>query len=194
MLCFDLVVAADPRQAGAEGRCLTTLLEVAATAGYRTGLLPLRGAGMGTAQQVATALRPLLGDGRVGWLDTDTPVQAELLLVYHVGPMLQGHLRQLWGRAGRCQLRLDQPATFARGEKLFDLASLARRVEAAFGRSPDIVAADPLVAASVPADAGPELASGIGPPATGLQAGDEAPAGMRRIGRHCLGGAGAVPA
>ena len=51
MLCFDLVVAADPRQAGADGRCLAALLEAAAAAGYRTGLLPLRGAGMGTAQQ-----------------------------------------------------------------------------------------------------------------------------------------------
>jgi hypothetical protein len=194
MLCFDLVVAADPRQAGADGRCLAALLEAAAAAGYRTGLLPLRGAGMGTAQQVATSLRSLFGDGRVSWLDTDAPVQAELLLVYHVGPMLQGNPRQLPVRATRCQLRLDQPATSAADERLFDLASLARRAEAAFGRTPDFIAADPLVAASVPAGAGPELASGIWPPATRLRAGDEAPAGTPRIGRHCLGGAGAIPA
>src|SRR4051794_26569416 len=104
MLCFDLVVAADPHQAGADGRCLAALLEAAATGGYRTGLLPLRGAGMGTARHVATALRVLVGDGQVGWLDTDTSVQAELLLVYHIGPMLQGNPRQLPVRAARCQL------------------------------------------------------------------------------------------
>ena len=58
MLCLDLVVAADPRQAGADGRCLAALLEAAAAAGYRTGLLPLRGAAHGHGATVATSLRP----------------------------------------------------------------------------------------------------------------------------------------
>ena len=193
MLCFDLVVAADPRLRGADGRCLATLLEAAAEAGYRTALLPLRGAGSATAQQVTAALRPLLSDGRVGWLDTDAPVQAELALVYHVGPLLPGNLPQPAVQANRCVLRLDQPVTAAGGEALFDLALLARRAEAAFGQTPEVTAADPLVAASVPAHGSPGLTAGIWPPATRLQGGDEAPAGARRIGRHCLGGAAAVP-
>ena len=79
MLCLDLVVAADPRQAGADGRCLATLLESAANAGYRTGLLPLRGASSATAQRIGAALRPLFGDGRVDWLDTDALIQADLI-------------------------------------------------------------------------------------------------------------------
>ena len=193
MLCLDLVVAADPRLRDADGRCLATLLEAAAGAGYRTALLPLRGAAAATAQQVAPALRPLLGDGRVGWLDTDAPVQTELALIYQVGPMLAGDLPPPAVRANRCVLRLDQPVTAAGGEALLDLALLTRRAEAAFGLAPEVTAADPLVAASVPAHGAPVLSAGFWPPATRLLGGDAAPAGVRRLGRHCLGGAAAVP-
>ena len=93
MLALDLVVAADPRLRGADGRCLAALLETAA-AGYRIGLLPLRSPSPATAQRVAPALQPLLADGRVRWLDPDGSARAGLVLVYHVAPMLQGPARR----------------------------------------------------------------------------------------------------
>ena len=115
MMWLDLVVAADPRLRGADGRCLAALLESAAVAGYRTGLLPLRGSSRATAQRVAPALRPLLGRRQRRWLDTGRPVQAGLVLVYHVGAhACRGRPRRAQSRrTTACLLRLDQPALAA---------------------------------------------------------------------------------
>lgn len=195
MMWFDLVVVADPRQRGADGRCLAALLQCAAMDGYRTGLIALRGPARAAAPRVAPALRPLLADGSVTWLDTDTPVDAGLALIYHVGPLLQGQARRLHVRARQRLLRLDQPPVAASGETLFDLAHLARQAEAYLGDAVDVVAADPLIAAALPAGrAGLQLDPTIWPPVTLFRAADHLADGSGPLGRHCLGGWGAVPA
>ena len=194
MMWFDLVVVADVRLRGADGRCLAALLQCAAMDGYRTGLIALRGSSRATAPRVAPALRPLLADGSVTWLDTDMPVDAGLALVYHVGPMLQGQPRRLQLRARQRLLRLDQPPTTASGEMLFDLAHLLRQAEAYLGDEPDVVAADPLIAAALPAGrAELQLDATIWPPVTLFRAAEQVVAGSGPIGRHYLGGWGALP-
>ncbi len=193
MLWFDLVVAADPRQRGADGRCLAALLAAAATAGYRVGLLPMHGGRASSAQSVTPALRPLLADGRLLWLDPAAPVEAGNALAYHVAPFLQGPARKGPVRAHRTVLRLDQPASAATGEPLFDLRALAARIETSFGQRPAIVAADPLIAASVRQAPGLEPMAGHWLPVTGLQRAAEVGLGTSRLGRHCLGGYGAAP-
>lgn len=193
MMWFDLVVAADPRQRGADGRCLAALLAAAAAAGYRVGLLPMQGGSSAPAQSVTPALRPLLADGRLVWLDPEAPVEAGNVLAYHVAPFLQGPARQAPVRARRAVLRLDQPARATTGEALFDLPTLAARIETSFGQRPAIVAADPLIAASVRQAPGLEPMAGHWPPVTSLQGAAEVGLGTSRLGRHCLGGFGAVP-
>src|SRR4051794_19734737 len=64
MLSLDLVVLADPRLPGADGRCLAALLDAAAGAGYRVGLLAQRGPAPAPSARVAPALQNLLAAGR----------------------------------------------------------------------------------------------------------------------------------
>ena len=89
---------------------------------------------------------------------------------------------------------MDQPALAGTGERLFDLAALTRQVAAAFDCRPEIVAADPLIAATLDLAADDEPAAWIWPPTTRLLAGEHPPEGLNRIGRHGLGGTGAIPA
>ncbi len=194
MLWFDLVVAADQRQPGADGRCLAAMLAAAAAAGYRTGLLPLRGRVAGRARPTAPALRALLAEGRITWLDPEGAVQADTVLVHHMAPLLAGLDRASPVRAARCLLRLDQPVTTGAGESLVDLPALRRHAVAAFGQLPELVAADPLVAASLPLGAASGLVADHWLPITALRAADVPAEGRHRLGRHCLGGGGAVPA
>jgi UDP:flavonoid glycosyltransferase YjiC (YdhE family) len=195
MLSLDLVVLADPRLPGADGRCLAALLEAAAEAGYRVGLLAQRGPAPAPSARVAPALQNLLAAGRASWLDPDERVEAALALAYHVRPLLEGLAGSCRVRAEQVLLRVDQPPVDAAGESLFDLPRLARQLSACLGGMPRLVAADPLLARMVARGApGLELETAPWPPAT-LLAGrdDDLPARVRIVGRHCLGGTGAVP-
>ena len=61
MMWFDLVVVADPRQRGAEGRCLAAFLRAAAMDGYRTGLIALRAPATAAGPGSRAAQRPWRG-------------------------------------------------------------------------------------------------------------------------------------
>lgn len=196
MTVFDLMVVADPRQRGADGRCLAAMLEAAAEAGYRTALLARRGPGPAPAIGFAPGLRRLLQSRKVTWLDPGVTIEARLALVHHLRPLREGTASWCRVRTGQALLRVDQPTASAGGESLVDLARMRREAEALLGIAPEIVPADPLVAAHLrlaPTIASTDLS--FWPAITTLSGpdADELPTTLRRIGRHCLGGTGALP-
>ena len=195
MMWFDLVVVADPRLRGADGRCLAALLQCAAMDGYRTGLMALRGP---PGPQPHAWPRPCARCWPTAASPGSIPTSPSMpgwSSLYHVGPLLQGQPRRL-PRARTTAPAAPRPA--ARGRVRRDAvrsrASARDRPRPVSGCPPDVVAADPLIAAALPAgraglQAGPDhLAAGhlVARPAT------TRPTGPSRIGRHCLGGWGAT--
>lgn len=184
---LDLVVAADPRRGGADGRALAALLERAARRGWRTGFLPLAGPPVLPARPLQPRLSRLLEAREVLLVDPAEPARCRLALGFEALPLLGAARRPPRLATRSALLRLEAPP--ARwSELLLDPAELLERAGTVLGGEARLVPADPLVAAALEAD--PywrrlPRSPAPWPAIVGIAAGPGRPrTRLRRIGRH----------
>lgn len=186
---FDLVVAADPFRGGADGRALADLLAGAAGRGWRVGLLPLLGPPVQPPRPVQPRLAGLLRARTVLLVDPPEPARARLALGFEALPFVAAARRPPRLLAERALLRLEAPAA-AWAELVATPADLLARAGAVLGAPATLVAADPLIAASLAAApawrALPRAAEPWPLPAPARAPGPPRPTRPRllRIGRH----------
>lgn len=147
---LDLVVAADPRRGGADGRQLATLLGLAAGRGWRTGLLPLSGPPVLPARPIQPGLARLLARREVRLVDPEAPAGCRLALAFEALPLLAAARRPPRLSARRALLRLEAPAA-AWAELLPAPAELLERAGPVLGGPVALVAGDALIASSLAA-------------------------------------------
>ncbi len=191
---LDLVVAADPFRGGADGRALAGLLAASAERGWRVGLLPLQGPPVQPPRPVQKRLARLLRERAVLLLDPPEPARARLVLGFETLPFVAAARRPPRLVAERALLRLEAPAA-AWAELVAAPAELLARAGAVLGAPASLVAADPLIAASLAAAPAwqrlPRAAEPWPPARPAPAAAPPRPRrGLVRIGRH---GPAAVP-
>lgn len=182
---FDLVVAADARRRGADGRALALLLETAAKLGYATALLPLGGPPPQPAAGFNPRIRTLIDQRQLAFLDPERPAEAGLALGWEASSFSGLARRPPRLRAQRALLRLDRPG-LGPAQTLLTLAT------AVLGAPPTLVPADPFIAREIPDAAAepwlPPVAMAAHVPTTAR------PDGPLMLGRHAGGGPDALEA
>ena len=171
---FDFVVIVDLRLPGAEARSLAGLLDAMTARGQSVGLISVMGPLADPRRHVARPLGARLKSGRVRWLATPGPIEAEVALVHHLAPLLADPDRITRVDARKVLIRVDQPI-----RPPIDLDAVLERASWFFGRRPALLAADSRVAASLPASA--DIVDGFWPPPAVAQPAAEAAPGQPRL-------------
>ena len=173
---FDFVVIVDLRLPGAEARSLAGLLDAMTARGRSVGLISVMGPLADPRRHIARPPGARLRAGRVRWLATPGPIEAEVALVHHLAPLLADPDRIARVDARHVLLRVDQPIT-----PRIDLDAVLERATWFFGRRPALLATDSRVLASLPAAV--DIVGGLWPPpAVARPAVEAAPNHPRLIG------------
>jgi hypothetical protein len=141
---FDFLIMADPRLAEADCGAFAGLLEAMLERGSSVGLLSVLGPLADQRRFLPRALAELLRDGRVRWPAVPGPVDAEILLVYHLSPLLADPDRITRIAATRCFLRVERPL-----DERIDLAAVLERLRWFCPQQPGLLATDDAVLASL---------------------------------------------
>jgi hypothetical protein len=158
---FDLVVAADPRLAGAAERSLVASLRALAGSGYSLALIPTFSAERDSRRRFPLALRAPLAAGQVRLVDPDLRCTCRLLLGYHLLPFIGVLSAPLRVEAERRIVRCDQPLLDVEGRRLLHLQTLLKGLDEALGGRVALAPVDAGIAASLSATLPPER---IAPP------------------------------
>ncbi|MCK7616050.1 glycosyltransferase family protein [Roseibium sediminicola] len=130
---FDVLFVADPRFEGGSSTALALELRVAARAGYRTGLMMVRGPIIGHPFPIHPEIREVLDAGLVERTDPDAEIQADLVLVHHPS-ILDNIMRpRPRVRTGRIIVVLHHPVKDATGRIQYELEFIQKHAAMAFG-------------------------------------------------------------
>lgn len=146
-----MVVAADPRLAGAAERSLVATFEALAAAGFSTALIPILSAERDSRRRFPGRLRRLLASGLVRLVDPDLRCSCRLLLGYHLLPFLGSLSAPLRVEAEQRILRCDQPPLDVHDATLLHFPALLGGVDEAFGGEVALAPVDAGVAANLSA-------------------------------------------
>ena len=141
---FDFLIMVDPRLSETDCGAFAGLLETMLEQGSSVGLLSVLGPLADQRRFLPRALTELLRDGRVRWLAVPGPVDADILLVYHLSPLLADPDRITRIAATRCFLRVEQPL-----DERIDLAAILERLSWFSPQQPELLATDDAVLASL---------------------------------------------
>ncbi len=141
---FDYLIMVDPRLSETEGGVFAGLLAAMVERGNSVGLLSVLGPLAEQRRFLPAALARLLRDGDVHWLATPGPVDASVLLVYHLAPLLADPDRITRVEARRCYLRVEQPL-----DERIDLTLILDRLRWFCPLFPEFLAASAAVMASL---------------------------------------------
>ena len=133
---YDLVVLADLRFPGGTSTALATEIRTQAAAGYRTGLVHVKGPVLRLPHPFHPEIRALLDAGACELIDPDHPVAAGAVLVHH--PQLFTHppARRLRIATERLLVIVHHPPFDAEGAAFYDVAQIDDHVTEIFGLRP----------------------------------------------------------
>ncbi|MGH6922725.1 MAG: glycosyltransferase [Propylenella sp.] len=152
---LDIVFVSDARFPGGTSTALATEILAAADAGFRAGLLHVRGPVLGRPHPFNPQLRGAIDSGKVAWLDPRQRLDCELLVVYH--PMLfpMPLAERIEIRPREAVIVAQHPPLDGEGEPQYDIIQQVRSVETSFGCRPAVAPVGPNCRsgfASVPLD------------------------------------------
>jgi Glycosyltransferase family 28 C-terminal domain len=130
---YDIVAIGDLRFPGGTSTAIAEELRAQAAAGYRTGLIQLKGPLLKFPHPIHPGIRRCLDEGIADLLDPDTPVAARLVLAQH--PSLFTYLprRALRVDAQARLLIVRHPPFDGVGQPSYDCAAIRRHAEAVLG-------------------------------------------------------------
>ncbi|MGH6919615.1 MAG: glycosyl transferase, partial [Geminicoccaceae bacterium] len=130
---YDVVTIGDFRFPGGTSTGVVEELRAQAAAGYRAGLIQLKGPVLKYPHPIHPEIRRCLDDGIADLLDPDTAIAARLLLVHH--PSLFTYLprRALRVDAETRLLIVPHPPFDGLGQPSYDCTSIHRNAEAVLG-------------------------------------------------------------
>jgi hypothetical protein len=130
---YDIVAIGDFRFPGGTSTAIAEELRAQAAAGYRTGLIQLKGPVLKFPHPINPRIRRCLDEGIAELLDPDAAVAARLVLAHH--PSLFTHLphRALRIEAEARLLIVQHPPLDGLGQPNYDCAAVHRHAEAVLG-------------------------------------------------------------
>jgi Glycosyltransferase family 28 C-terminal domain len=130
---YDVVAIGDFRFPGGTSTAVVEELRAQAAAGYRTGLIQLKGPVLQYPHPVHAGIRRCLDEGIADLLDPDAPVAARIVLAHH--PSLFTYLphRALRVAAEARLLIVRHPPFDGLGQPSYDCATIHRNAEAVLG-------------------------------------------------------------
>ena len=130
---YDIVAVGDFRFPGGTSTAVAEELRAQAVAGYRTGLIPLKGPILKYPHGIHPQIRACLDEGLADLLDPDEAITARLVLAHH--PSLFIHLprRALRIEAEARLLIVHHPPLDGLGQANYDSAIIHRHAEAVLG-------------------------------------------------------------
>jgi hypothetical protein len=130
---YDIVSIGDYRFPGGTSSAVAEELRVQAAAGYRTGLIQLKGPVLKFPHPINPKIRACIDEGLADLLDPNLPIAARLVLAHH--PSLFTHLprRTLRIEAEARLLVVHHPPCDGFGQPNYDWALIHRHVRAVLG-------------------------------------------------------------
>ena len=130
---YDVVALGDFRFPGGSSTGVAEELRARAAAGYRAGLIQLKGPVLKYPHPIHPEIRRCLDEGVADLLDPDTAIATRLLLVHH--PSLFTYLprRALRVDAETRLLIVPHPPFDGLGQPSYDYAAIHRNAEAVLG-------------------------------------------------------------
>ena len=132
-VAYDIVAIGDFRFPGGTSTAVVEELRAQAAAGYRTGLIQLKGPVLRYPHPIHAGIRRCLDEGIADLLDPEAAIDARLVLAHH--PSLFTHLprRALRIDAEARLLIVHHPPFDGAGEPSYDCAAIHRNAEAVLG-------------------------------------------------------------
>jgi hypothetical protein len=130
---YDIIVIGDFRFPGGTSTAVAEELRAQAAAGYRTGLIQLKGPVLKFPHPINPRIRACLDEGLADLLDPEATVAARLVLAHH--PSIFTHLprRALRIEAEARLLVVQHPPLDGLGQPSYDCAAIHRHAEAVLG-------------------------------------------------------------
>jgi hypothetical protein len=133
---YDLVILGDLRFPGGTSTSIATEIRAQAAAGYRTGLIHIKGPVLRFPHPFHPEIRALLDAGRCELIDPDLPVAASAALVHHPQLFTNLPVRRLRVATERVLVIVHHPPLDADGAAFYDLARIDEHVAEIFGFRP----------------------------------------------------------
>ena len=130
---YDLVVLGDFRFPGGTSTAIAEELNAGAAAGYRIGLVQIKGPVLRQPHPFHPRIRACIDEGRVALLDPDRPVAARLVLVHHPSLFTHRPLQGLHVTAERKLLVVWHPPLDGAGAPAYDWAAIDRNTRGLLG-------------------------------------------------------------
>lgn len=133
---YDLVILGDLRFPGGTSTSLATEIRTQAAAGYRTGLIHIKGPVLRFPHPFHPEIRALLDAGACELIDPTLPVAAGAALVHHPQLFTNPPVRRLRVAAERVLVIVHHPPLDADGAAFYDVARIDDHVAEIFGFRP----------------------------------------------------------
>lgn len=133
VLRLDILFVADVRFEGGASTALAAEVDAAAAAGFRCGLLMVKGALLGLTMPVHPLIRAAIDRGDLLPVDPEEPVAAPLSIVHHPTIFRNPPVRRPAVQSDRVVLVLHHPRLDQLGDEQYDLAEIVRNCRLAFG-------------------------------------------------------------
>lgn len=152
---FDIVFVADGRFEGGTSSALIVEIRAAARAGFRTGLLLVKGPILGYPAPLHPEIRALLDCGLTERIDPESRLSAGLVLIHHPNMLDNPFMPRPRITTGRTIVVLHHPAYDGNGRLQYDIAAVSEHCRAAFGDLPHLAPVSAIVRQSLAADLKP---------------------------------------
>ena len=122
-------MAGDLRFPGGTGTVMARDIEAALDAGYRLGLLNIRGAVLAYPHPINSGIRRFIDEGRARLLDPERVVDGRLLLIYHPETLTHLPIKPLRIRADVKRLVVNHPCLDGNRKPYYDWARVNRHLQ-----------------------------------------------------------------
>ncbi|WEZ85883.1 hypothetical protein P6U16_23110 (plasmid) [Rhizobium sp. 32-5/1] len=133
---FDILFVADARFEGGTSTAIAVEMRAAARAGFRCGLLTVKGPLLGLPFPMHPDIRGMLDAGLVERVDPSLPIEAGLVLIHHPTIMANRPTVPLRIQTRALVVVLHHPMFDRHGARQYDLSIISRNCRDAFGPWP----------------------------------------------------------
>lgn len=147
---LDILFIADVRFEGGTSTALAMEIKAAARAGFKTGLLAVKGPLLGHPFPMHPDLRALVDRGATERIDPDMKVEADLVLLHHPTIMANRFTRRIYVRTERLVVVLHHPMVDRFGKVQYDLDRVVHNCRAAFDVAVELAPVSAVVRETLP--------------------------------------------